>query len=457
MNNCHRININKTDLISVSALALIYIVLAGVRMPGTEISIVFFFLVLSLARIRAEVLLKYFFLVFLFNGAHVNLIIIWIIFLRFLTEKQRTWGIRSRVKSFGYLFLGITVVSGIFSDAKISAVKEIFVWIYILGVVICCQYVTDMHCIYKAYVAACMIISAIWLADKFIPDLIENMAVFRIPDDNNSSMLLLCGIFVSRYLGEEIKGRFSLMRFTEVVLILGLLAIGSRGIQVLAIFFYFTVLCRSLKYRRSAVILLGAVSASAVFLFSDKGDMLIKSIGHLLRSVINADFYSNRVRIEMYHIILTKMLPDHLLIGVGPGNFLPVYQEYAAEFIPNHAHSIYLQILIEDGIWGFLILTGLMAYLTGLFLREIKSSDKNMAFCALCFLSVFLIYGCVEYVWNNSNVLASFAGFMTVSEFWIRKRKRQGYMLNEQKYIDYQISSKNRRTGKADRRHSGRV
>jgi O-antigen ligase len=54
------------------------------------------------------------------------------------------------------------------------------------------------------------------------------------------------------------------------------------------------------------------------------------------------------------------MAREHLLIGVGLGNYGPVYAQYALLNWPNalgHAHMIYLNVLAETGV------VGLLAYL----------------------------------------------------------------------------------------------
>ncbi len=73
-----------------------------------------------------------------------------------------------------------------------------------------------------------------------------------------------------------------------------------------------------------------------------------------------------------------EMARYHLLLGVGLGNYEPVYPGYALINWPiplGHAHNIYLNMLAETGIIGFLAYIGLWCAVFAVTWRVTRSAD----------------------------------------------------------------------------------
>lgn len=95
-----------------------------------------------------------------------------------------------------------------------------------------------------------------------------------------------------------------------------------------------------------------------------------------------------------------EMAGDNLLIGVGMNNF---GENYDAKYRPaegteslQHAHNIFLTVLAEEGIVGFVLFTGLCLYLL-LWGWQRRYNQYGLAFMAatLC----LLLYGLTDYLW----------------------------------------------------------
>lgn len=407
--------INTNEFFVMISFALAYLIgfFCGKFIMNILVLIIFFWWIM--AKKSVDKLLKYFFCIVFFNAAYINAILIWTIFCLYQT-KNNIKKTKCGVKVFVFLFLVATFISGLFSNNLTATVKELIMWVYVLGVVLCCQYTNDLQGVFKSYILSCILISVFWIMNSFQLWMPQNINNIYIPDDNNSSMILLCGIFLIRYLKSVKNKRILIVSCEELLLIAGIFIIGSRGIQVLTIVFYINVLIKNIKYKKAICTLLIFLFIMGIFLPLNRKILIFESIIQLSKNLLNSKVYSNRVRLEMYKVILLEMLPNYFFFGVGPGNFINIYTKYAIDFIPNHAHSIYLQILIEDGIFAFFILNIFILYLICFFVKGLKKNHKNLSKYSLCFLSVFLIYGIVEFVWNNSNVLAVFSGIMLISE-----------------------------------------
>ncbi len=104
-------------------------------------------------------------------------------------------------------------------------------------------------------------------------------------------------------------------------------------------------------------------------------------------------------------------------IGTGVNNFASVYPHYAQEGIESapHTHSLYLQMLVEHGIFGLLlfVLVLFLFYQSGFtFLHsERKPGEGSMRLLTaggICAVTAFLVQGASDYVFYNYRVFALF-------------------------------------------------
>ena len=129
--------------------------------------------------------------------------------------------------------------------------------------------------------------------------------------------------------------------------------------------------------------------------------ILMGILGHIyvLNNVVesNMDMLTNRGYIWYYS---NELIKDNYIFGYGPDNLyynFPQVNKYKSEFMPNDLidkpHNMYLQVLLDVGIFGF---AGFMLLLTALLLKSNKHIDietdmyKNTYFKAL--ILVILAY-----------------------------------------------------------------
>lgn len=112
----------------------------------------------------------------------------------------------------------------------------------------------------------------------------------------------------------------------------------------------------------------------------------------------------------------TNMINDYFVSGIGIGvdAFQTVYSEYALAGIETapHSHNLYLQILLELGIFGFAVFVFAMFLFFAKVFTFLKDSDsreaKLMAGAISCGIIAILVQGLTDYVWYNYRVFAFF-------------------------------------------------
>jgi len=101
-------------------------------------------------------------------------------------------------------------------------------------------------------------------------------------------------------------------------------------------------------------------------------------------------------------------------VGMGPAAFSKIYRIYSNQNAINamHAHNLFLQIWIENGVFGFLafivfLFGALKKLLRGIF-KSAGGPDASYRVAALCSIVGFATFGMVEYTWFYPRVMLSF-------------------------------------------------
>ena len=109
------------------------------------------------------------------------------------------------------------------------------------------------------------------------------------------------------------------------------------------------------------------------------------------------------------------MWKKNILFGVG--KFPEVYHQIPGKSsykVLTHAHNVYLQILVTNGLMGlFAYLTLIFAILNDMF-SNLKTNKYACALVAVVF--AFMAEGCFEFFWGDSEVrylFLYFAGFVS--------------------------------------------
>lgn len=184
--------------------------------------------------------------------------------------------------------------------------------------------------------------------------------------------------------------------------------------------------CLVYTYSRGAYI--GLMLALALFaVLRDRRFVILGIIGVLMlpfvlpasvinrfASIGNLSDTSSSYRISVWLGSL-KLVKDYWLSGIGLGlePFKLVYPKYSLNAAyAHHSHNIYIQLLIENGIAGFLTFLAMMVvYYKTMLAGFFKTKDSFISTFMIAIASGmagYLAQGMVENIWYNNRVLLTF-------------------------------------------------
>ncbi len=129
---------------------------------------------------------------------------------------------------------------------------------------------------------------------------------------------------------------------------------------------------------------------------------------------------SNHYRVSIWEGV-GSMLRESWACGIGAGemNFRSVYINFATAGIEDvpHAHSLYLQILIQVGVVGLVFLIGavlLAAQKVYSHRFDALADDETRLIAVGCFAGIvaILVFGLSDYVWYNYRIMFVFWAFL---------------------------------------------
>ena len=110
-----------------------------------------------------------------------------------------------------------------------------------------------------------------------------------------------------------------------------------------------------------------------------------------------------------------KIFQDYWLTGVGPGNFqyiYPMYQAFGVEYFVDHVHNDYLELLVEQGVIGALLLAApiIISFIT-ITKFAIRHSHIRMSGTQLSMivtLTAVLMHAAVDFIFHIPVLVAYF-------------------------------------------------
>ncbi len=130
------------------------------------------------------------------------------------------------------------------------------------------------------------------------------------------------------------------------------------------------------------------------------------------------------VRLKLWGIALS-IWKRNILFGVGEFPAVP-YQ--AAEYLPvkylKHAHNVYFQMLVTNGLIGTLAFINLICSFLRIAILDLKTN--KYAGCLFLVIVAFLVEGIFEYFWGDSEVryfILYFAGFVVGNSMLLNLKK----------------------------------
>jgi O-antigen ligase len=139
------------------------------------------------------------------------------------------------------------------------------------------------------------------------------------------------------------------------------------------------------------------LAAGLVFSLQERGG------GSRLQGV---DDYTQTTRLALWGTAGALFL-SHPVLGVGFGNFRSMYNDYLPGVTADQldAHNLYLQLLSETGVVGFLLFCSLMWGLARVALKLARTLDPFYCLVGVGVggaLAATLIHGLVDYIFNAS-------------------------------------------------------
>ena len=132
-----------------------------------------------------------------------------------------------------------------------------------------------------------------------------------------------------------------------------------------------------------------------------------------------------------------RMIRKFFFLGIGGGDsFASIYPDYATAGTEGavHAHNIFLQCMIESGIFGFLIFVVLIIVFIQLNTSRKKytvTDQRLFGFSAFCAIMAELIYGATDYIWYDRRMFFLFFAVMGICVASARQNKDNDIVIDE--------------------------
>jgi len=326
------------------------------------------------------------------------------------------------------LFSVIIAISGITSFDRATSINIALVYIvFILSYFLFTNTLSDKSSLYTAFsmlITSGIIVSlygiyqyvfgfsegSVWIDTGMFSE-IETRVVstFENPNVLGEYLIILIPLSIAYFFESgSIKEKWASV-FAAAILVLCMVFTFSRGCWIGLIV---SLGVMSLFYDRRFV-----WAGIILLLFSPL--YLPESIIQRFLSVGNTSDTSTSYRVYIWFGTI-DMLKDYWLtgIGLGEGAFNVIYPHYSySAIIAPHSHNLYLQIMVENGIVGFILFAIMIIafYKNSIYaLTKTKRSFLKVSLLGLvAAITGYLIQGLFDNVWYNYRVFMFF--FMTLA------------------------------------------
>lgn len=321
---------------------------------------------------------------------------------------------------FGVLFALCYALSAVFGKAFPDSIEEMLMFLGLMTAVPVCARVlrsetrqdiflavlilsgvlTSLYGIYQYIVG--VPIDPAWVDTSSFEDLTTRAySTFGNPNVMGEYLIVACSLSVGMFWKEHRWFRKLCYFCATGIMGLALLATGSRGAM------------------------LGlAVSAAVFALFADHrllpfGIAAVAAMPFVLPDSIKARFLgalagtdsSTKYRMSIYGACF-GMIRDYWLTGIGVGAFALVYPRYVyAASNSYHSHNLFLQVLIELGVFGFAMFLLLLLTWAQRLCRAIardKTRHRFLTGVVLSGMTGLLVQGLTDHLWFNYRIVLLF-------------------------------------------------
>lgn len=189
----------------------------------------------------------------------------------------------------------------------------------------------------------------------------------------------------------------------------GLLGFVAGGFALLVLLVQFWSLRFNAFWKQWAIpVLVGGAAAFVVFAVAALDPLRDR----VLSIFAGRSDSSNNFRINVW-IAVIDMIKDRPILGIGPGNdaFNKVYPFYQKpRYTALSAYSVFLEILVEAGLIGFVVFLWLLTVTFGQgwrHLQRLRESQSRQAYwliAALATMVGMLVHGLVDTIWYRPQV-----------------------------------------------------
>lgn len=123
---------------------------------------------------------------------------------------------------------------------------------------------------------------------------------------------------------------------------------------------------------------------------------------------------SNMYRVYIWTSVL-QMLQIYGLtgIGLGPGNFIPLYANFSSAHasVAYHSHMLYLEVWLEMGLLGIISFLGMYLGIIRRAIRAMSKADSMVRYVLIACVSSLVgvsFVGAAEYIWFYPRILFAF-------------------------------------------------
>jgi len=152
-----------------------------------------------------------------------------------------------------------------------------------------------------------------------------------------------------------------------------------------------------------------------------------------IKSVTDLEHSSNKARILIWKAGI-NMVQDHPILGAGFFNVKHIYERYklhSSDTVYVQLHNIYLNVLAELGIIGFLIFLSLIAYMGKITFGLLKKQKTSIIIAFIGISIAMLLHGLVDFTIRSIQVGISFTYFTAI----IYTIYRHSLFLNKQEVL----------------------
>jgi len=329
-----------------------------------------------------------------------------------------------------FIFLLLTILGGIFSVSRETSIRPALLYsCFILGYFLVVNLIRTSEwvkrCIvsltFSAFIVALYgiyenffgMVEQTWQDEELFEDIRGRVvSTFENPNVLAEYLIMILPLMIAIFLfSKKINQKLVFLMMTGVSG-LCLIFTWSRGAWLG--FLIGMLLFLLIYHRKSMILLLGGLISLPLLPV-----VLPQNIIDRFLSIGNIQDTSTSYRVNIWRAVI-EMIKDNFSsgIGIGEGAFTVVYPKYSLAGIESapHSHNLFLQIIVEIGIFGLIIfLAAMIIYMQNNFSLYKKLGDnikytetKLLSAAGFCGIVSVLIQGMTDYIWYNYRVFFVF-------------------------------------------------